>query len=195
MIGRQMNRHHVELTRWAMGFMDLKPGDTVLDLGSGAGMAAAQLAAAVDGGKVIGIDYSDDMIAAAREYNAEAIADRRVEIIKGDIASLPFEHESVDKAFSIESFYYWPDYPTTIGGIYAVIKPGGRFAVVLEWSKESTNIKTISKLAETMNCPLHSGDEISEMMSGCGFGAIRQEFRRDKNWLFVSGVKPVLSDA
>src|SRR5882757_4032607 len=69
--GAKMERHHLDITQKTMRLMDLRPGERVLDLGSGSGWATQLLARVVNGGpqnpgQVVGIDISDEMVRQAR---------------------------------------------------------------------------------------------------------------------------------
>jgi 2-polyprenyl-3-methyl-5-hydroxy-6-metoxy-1,4-benzoquinol methylase len=61
-----MNFGHSGLTKWGLGFIDIKSDIDVLDIGCGGGKTVKQLAGIATGGKVVGIDYSPDAVAVAR---------------------------------------------------------------------------------------------------------------------------------
>jgi arsenite methyltransferase len=107
----------------------LQPGETVVDLGSGAGLdcflAARQVGAA---GCVIGIDMTDEMLERARE-NAARGGFSNVEFRKGDIEALPVEDASVDVLLSNCVLNLVPDKRRAFDEITRVLKPGGRIAV------------------------------------------------------------------
>jgi len=107
----------------------VKPGDTVLDLGSGAGIDLL-LASKFAGpeGQVIGVDMTDAMIERARANIAEAGADN-VEVRKGVIEELPVDDSSVDIVISNCVINLSPDKPAVFSEISRVLKPGGRFSV------------------------------------------------------------------
>ena len=107
----------------------VKAGDTVLDLGSGAGIDLL-LAAKFAGpeGRVIGVDMTDAMIERARANIAEAGADN-VEVRKGVIEQLPVEDSSVDIVISNCVINLSPDKPAVFSEIARVVKPGGRFSI------------------------------------------------------------------
>jgi SAM-dependent methyltransferase len=107
----------------------LKSGETVLDLGSGAGFDCF-LAANVVGktGKVIGVDMTPDMIAKARE-NAVKGDYQNVEFRQGEIENLPVADNSVDTVISNCVINLVPDKRSAFREICRVLKPGGKFIV------------------------------------------------------------------
>jgi SAM-dependent methyltransferase len=107
----------------------LAPGETVLDLGSGAGFDAVLAVAAVGPtGRVIGVDMTDDMLAKARA-NAERAGHANVEFRKGYIEALPLDDASVDVVISNCVINLSPDKPAVYREVARVLRPGGRMIV------------------------------------------------------------------
>ncbi len=108
---------------------ELKPGDTVLDLGSGGGIDVLLSARRVGPtGKAFGLDMTDEMLALARENQKRAGVDN-VEFLKGDIESIPLPDSSVDVIISNCVINLSSDKDRAIAEAFRVLKPGGRFAV------------------------------------------------------------------
>ncbi|MFC1988424.1 arsenite methyltransferase [Chloroflexota bacterium] len=107
----------------------LKEGDTVLDLGSGAGFDCFLAAGRVgESGKIIGVDMTPEMIEKARE-NAEKGDFRNVEFRLGEIENLPAPDNSVDVVLSNCVINLVPDKTKAFGETFRVLKPGGRFMI------------------------------------------------------------------
>lgn len=108
---------------------ELRPGEAVLDLGSGGGidcfLAAEQVGSA---GRVIGVDMTDEMLKLARA-NARKIGARNVEFRKGEIEALPVEDVSVDVILSNCVINLSTNKDQVLREAYRVLKPGGRFRV------------------------------------------------------------------
>jgi arsenite methyltransferase len=112
-----------------LAFQDVQPGQTVLDLGSGAGLDLLIAAKKVGfEGKVIGVDMTDEMLDAARA-NAEKAGATQVELRKGVIEQLPVEDRSVDWVISNCVINLSTDKPAVFREVARVLAPGGRFAV------------------------------------------------------------------
>jgi SAM-dependent methyltransferase len=108
---------------------DLREGETVLDLGSGAGADVLISAGRVGpSGKVIGLDMTDEMLALARA-NASAAGVENVEFVKGYLEAMPLVGASIDVVISNCVINLSGDKPAVIREAARVLRPGGRFAV------------------------------------------------------------------
>jgi SAM-dependent methyltransferase len=108
---------------------DLQPGETVLDLGSGAGADVLISARRVaPGGKAIGLDMTDEMLVLARE-NAAAAGVENVEFVKGYLEAMPLGDASVDVVISNCVVNLSGDKPAVFAEAARVLRPGGRFAI------------------------------------------------------------------
>jgi ubiquinone/menaquinone biosynthesis C-methylase UbiE len=108
---------------------DLHDGETVLDLGSGAGADVLISARTVaPSGKAIGLDMTDEMLDLARRNAAEAGVDN-VEFVKGYLEAIPLDDSTVDVVISNCVINLAADKPKVIAEASRVLKPGGRFAV------------------------------------------------------------------
>jgi len=135
----------------------LKPGQTVLDLGSGAGLDVFVARNEVgDNGHVIGVDMTAEMIAKARE-NAEKSGFDNVEFRLGEIEHLPVESDSIDVVISNCVLNLVPDKQRAFTEIFRVLKPGGHFC--------------ISDIVSSQQLPAWLKG-IAEAYAGCVAGAI-----------------------
>ncbi len=145
-------------------YTHIKSGDTVLDLGSGAGNDCFVVRALVgDTGKVIGIDFSDTMLDQARR-NAEKLGYDNVDFIEGDIEDIPVPPDSVDVVVSNCVLNLVPDKIKAFSGIYKVLKPGGSFSI--------SDVVLQGELPQELM-------ESAEMYAGCVAGAIEKEIYLD----------------
>ena len=108
------------INRWAVGALDLTGSEEVLDVGFGGGVGLEMVAARLRDGRVTGIDISQEM--------ALAVAGRFA-VARADVAALPFADASFDRAYSVNSVFFWPDPAAGVAEIHRVLRPGG-FAVI-----------------------------------------------------------------
>jgi demethylmenaquinone methyltransferase/2-methoxy-6-polyprenyl-1,4-benzoquinol methylase len=102
-------------------------GDRVLDVATGTGMVAAELLARAPGCRVVGIDQSAEMLAAARARFAGGSGER-IELIEGQAEALPFADGSFDVLTVTYLLRYVDDPRATVGELARVVRPGGRVA-------------------------------------------------------------------
>lgn len=137
----------------------IEPGQTVLDLGSGAGndvFVARRLVG--ESGRVIGIDMTPEMIERARD-NAARLGYANVEFRQGQIEAMPVEDGSVDTAISNCVLNLVPDKPRAFAELHRVLRPGGRFCI--------SDIVSSGKLPAEVA-------EVAALYVGCVAGAIPQ---------------------
>lgn len=141
-------------------FAKIKAGDTVIDLGSGAGndcfIARAETG---ETGKVIGIDFTPAMIDKARA-NAEKRGFNNVEFRQGDIEKMPVTSNVADVIVSNCVLNLVPNKDGVISEIYRVLKPGGHFSI--------SDVVLAGELPEALQ-------KDAEMYAGCVAGAIQKQ--------------------
>lgn len=140
-------------------FAHISQGDTVIDLGSGAGndCFVARHEIGVEG-KVIGIDFTPEMIEKARA-NAEKLGYNNVEFRQGDIDDMPVNDDVADVIVSNCVLNLVPDKQKVISEIFRVLKPGGHFSI--------SDIVLVGDLPEALKSD-------AEMYAGCVAGAIQK---------------------
>jgi ubiquinone/menaquinone biosynthesis C-methylase UbiE len=152
----------------------LQPGETVLDLGSGAGLDCFLAARQVgQSGQVIGVDMTPEMLARARA-NAAEMGIENVSFRQGYIEQLPVEDDSVDVIISNCVINLSPDKRQVLGEMKRVLKPGGRIAI--------TDIATRGPIA-----PAYAEDP--NAWSACVSGALPVEQWLD--WLEALGFEQI----
>jgi ubiquinone/menaquinone biosynthesis C-methylase UbiE len=132
--GDEMELHHLPIFEPVLPIMDVKPTDRVLDLGSGSGWATRLVAKRFHPKKIVGIDISDEMVRRAAEQS-KGIAN--IEFKQGAAEKIPLPDASVDKIFSIESFYYWPDQMAGLKEAKRVLAPGGELFILINLYKDN----------------------------------------------------------
>lgn len=140
-------------------FAKINKGDTVIDLGSGAGNDAF-VARKLTGetGKVIGIDFTEAMIARARD-NAEKLGLNNVEFRQGDIEDMPVTSNKADVIVSNCVLNLVPNKHKVFSEVYRVLKPGGHFSI--------SDIVLEGELPAKWK-------EVAELYAGCVSGAIQR---------------------
>lgn len=180
----------------------LRPGETVLDLGSGGGfdcfLAAKQVGAS---GRVIGVDMTPDMVTKARA-NARKLDAKNVEFRLGEIEHLPLPDGSVDVILSNCVINLSPDKASVFSDAFRVLKPGGRLAISDVVKLEALPQALENDVAALTGCVSGAAtvEVIRELLQRAGFENIQVNVRKEsrefiRDWIPGSGVEDFIASA
>ncbi|MDE3188024.1 MAG: arsenite methyltransferase [Acidobacteriota bacterium] len=174
--------------------IELKPGETVLDLGSGGGIDVLLSARRVGpAGKAYGLDMTDDMLALARENQRQAGAEN-VEFLKGEIEDIPLADGSVDVVISNCVINLSADKDRVLREAFRVLRPGGRFAVSDVVARGDVPVEVRRSMELWVGCIAGALEETEYMdkLERAGFTGISVEPTRVYN---VEDARTFLQDA
>jgi len=180
----------------------LRPGETVLDLGSGGGfdcfLAAKQVGA---GGRVIGVDMTVEMIAKARK-NARALEVSNVEFRLGEIEHLPVADASVDVVISNCVVNLSPDKPQVYREAFRALRSGGRIAISDVVSMKPLPDEVRTSLEAHAGCIAGAAavSDVQAMLAAAGFRDVHVDARPEsrafiRDWLPDSGIEDFIMSA
>lgn len=167
-----MNISNIFVTEMTYELMELKPSDTILEIGFGNGKFLSMLTERVH--LVVGIDFSEDMVREAAENNRTAIATGRLELQKASISSIPFPDNTFDKVCTINTLYFWPDPTRDLAEIKRVLKPGGTLYLGIR-TKETLSQMTFTEYG----FKLYEFEELRALLVSAGFTAIERHQRTE----------------
>lgn len=182
----EMNEHHAPLVAWGLSFLPTKPGRKCLDLGCGGGGTIAYLLNEKKAFYCCGVDYSKIAVIEAKKNNEEAIGQNRCEIIRSDVANLPFKDETFDLASAIETIYFWPNPLQALQEAYRVLKPGGFIVVANEDDGEDAD-KANGLLSIMPTMKFYNENALRSLLNQAGFQKI--ETQTKNSWVVAMGRK------
>lgn len=165
---KSMNKEHTPVSLWGLKHLDISAQDTVLDIGCGGGMNINRMAKKA--GKVYGIDYSEESVKLSKEVNSREIDDGTVEVLEGNVASLPFEDETFDIVTAFETVYFWPDIEKCFGEVKRVLKPDGTFLIGMETNGSDNLIMRFWQ--HFIDMELYDDNEIRGFLKNNGYSDI-----------------------
>jgi arsenite methyltransferase len=157
----------------------MRPGETVLDLGSGAGFDCFLAASRVGRtGRVIGVDMTPEMVTKARD-NARRISAATVDFRLGEIEHLPVPDESVDVIISNCVINLSPDKGAVFREALRVLKPGGRIAISDVVATQAIPKEVAQSVEALTGCVAGAApaDEIRALLAAAGFEGIKVDLR------------------
>ncbi len=177
-----MNMCHAPLTNWGLSLIGIQDGWTMLDIGCGGGATLQRLTKRSKGSMVYGIDISEESVAKAANLNA-AVLNKQVFVTQGSAEKLPYEDWKFDLVTAVETVYFWPNLPHCLQEVRRVLKPGGKFAIMVEVADENSKWVT---LVDGMKA--YTPEKLQEMLTDAGF--LQTEIHRKRpSYATVIGVK------
>jgi SAM-dependent methyltransferase len=151
---------NVARSRWAVELLDLAPGERLLEVGCGPGVAIATAARAAT---VVGVDPSPVMISQARRRNRRAVRTGRVTLHCAPVEHLPAFDAPFDKALAVNTVGHWDEPAAGLERIRATLRPGGTIALVAQpRNPGATAADTVA-----------AGRKVVALLEGAGYVATR----------------------
>lgn len=117
---------------WTVALLDPRPGERVLELGCGPGLALAAAARRVGPGLVVGVDHSPAMLRHARLRNLADVARGRVRLVPGEVDALPPLPGPFDALLAVNAILWSEDPDALVRRLAALMRPGGRMAITFQ---------------------------------------------------------------
>ena len=176
----RMNSSHSKLTDWGLSHIPIESHYTILDVGCGGGRTISKLAAIATQGKVYGVDYSEESVAATMKTNTQWINRGRAEVHPGSVSELSFPDNTFDLVTAVET-----DWPKLLH------KSLDALILIAEVYKGA--ISAVSKLAEKhaaqTGMTLLTVNEHRELLTNAGYSNAQVIEERSKGWICSLGGK------
>lgn len=156
LVGYAMAVKSRQRSLWVLSLLDVQPDDHVLEIGFGPGVDVQRVSRVA--AFVAGIDHSAVMVQQARRRNRGAIRAGRVDIRQGTIAEqLPFADGEFSKAFTINSYQFWPDPIAGVRELRRVLRPGGVIAITIQPRWQGATDGDARRVGEEVRALLQDG--------------------------------------
>lgn len=188
----RMNKSHSKLTDWGLQHVAIGRHDSILDVGCGGGRTVGKLAAIASEGRIYGVDYSEESVAATKRNNAELVTAGRVEVRQGPVSELPFGDRMFDLVTGIETHFWWPDIAAGMREILRVLKPGGTLILIAEVYKGASrgSARLMEKYADRAGLKLLTAEEHRKLFEDAGYAHVEVDAIPEKAWICAEGKKP-----
>ena len=166
--------------------LDLSPNDQVLEIGFGNGAFIKDIIQQIHPGTYAGIDISTTMVRLARHKNASLVKANKAQLIHGNISNLPFDDNSFNKVFTVNTIYFWENPLQVMEEVKKVLFPGGRFVITLATREAMSDSKYTREKFK-----LYEKTEVEELFLMAEFTNVYSTYKRlnFEDSLCVSGQK------
>lgn len=181
-----MNLMHNKIAMWGLSNIEIKNTDNILDIGCGGGKNISNLLKKASDAKVYGVDYSKSSVENSKKFNRKAISEGKVDVVQGNVSSLPFEDEKFDLATAFETVYFWPDLVNDFKEVKRVLKSGGRFFIC----NEAAKLEEFENWSNLIDMTIHTKEQLQDALIQAGFTDILPHEHENGKWLCVIAQKP-----
>lgn len=183
-IARLMNRMNAGMSAHALGQLDVRPTDHVLEIGFGGGVALRSLMPLA--ACVCGLDRSQDMVRSIRRRYRAKIAATGGRFLCGSVEQIPFASASFDRVLSVNTIYFWRPLEAGVAEIHRVLRPGGRVAIGF---LPAEGMAPMNMPADIFT--LRDAQALSAVLAAAGFCAITlRQPRPGVSWRTLVATRP-----
>ncbi len=184
---RLMNVCHSPIATWGFSKLSMRDNLNILDIGCGGGKNIATWLRKSKNSHVTGLDYSEVSVAESSKKNKRAIKRNRCEILRGNVAEMPFSDNTFDCVSAFETIYFWPGLEECFTEVNRVLKHGGIFMVCNGSDGENESDEKWVNIIEGMS--VYNEDQLHSALEKAGFYKIKCYINTEKHWLCIFAKK------
>ncbi len=184
-VGFNMNEGNLVINLRALDVVDAQPGERILELGMGNGAFVKQLLGEDHTIKYTGADFSELMVEEAIILNQELVDDDRARFVLSDGLTIPFRDGEFDKAFTVNTIYFWTDAIPMLAEFRRVLKPGGELIIAMR-PKDMMQLYPFTKY----NFAMYSQSDLEELLTANGFTVLESTREMEGARAFGEGEQP-----
>ncbi len=163
-IGEKMNKGNLYINQYTIEALSVSPHDNILELGMGNGFFVKDILSVDETVKYTGYDFSEEMVEASVKKNKEFIEDGVAQFVLGNAEHMPFENETFNKAFTINTVYFWENQETVLSEFRRVLKPNGKLFIAV---RPKSNLQEMPFTKYGFN--MFSKEELIKLLSSNAF--------------------------
>ena len=184
---RLMNVCHSPIATWGFSKLSMRNNLNILDIGCGGGKNISTWLRKSKNSHVTGLDYSEVSVAESSKKNKWAIKRNRCEILRGNVAEMPFSDNTFDCVSAFETIYFWPGLEECFTEVNRVLKHGGIFMVCNGSDGENKSDEKWVNIIEGMS--VYNEDQLHSALEKAGFYKIKCYINTKKHWLCIFAKK------
>lgn len=184
---RLMNVCHSPIATWGFSKLSMRNNLNILDIGCGGGKNIATWLRKSKNSHVTGLDYSEVSVDESSKKNKWAIKRNRCEILRGNVAEMPFSDNTFDCVSAFETIYFWPGLENCFTEVNRVLKHGGIFMVCNGSDGENESDEKWVNIIEGMS--VYNEDQLHSALEKAGFYKIKCYINTEKHWLCIFAKK------
>ena len=184
---RLMNVCHNPIATWGFSKLSMRDNLNILDIGCGGGKNIATWLRKSKNSHVTGLDYSEVSVDESSKKNKWAIKRNRCEILRGNVAEMPFSDNTFDCVSAFETIYFWPGLEECFTEVNRVLKHGGIFMVCNGSDGENESDEKWVNIIEGMS--VYNEDQLHSALEKAGFYKIKCYINTEKHWLCIFAKK------
>ncbi|WP_432644759.1 class I SAM-dependent methyltransferase [Methanobrevibacter sp.] len=186
----RMNKSHESMAQWGVSHFEVQSDSKILDIGCGGGKNIERFAKQIsEGGKVVGIDYSDVSVEKSSKLNQEFIDQKIVDVLQASVSDMPFDDATFDIVTGFETIYFWPDFISDLKEVNRVLKKDGLVFFCNEAVYREGEMEKYDDLVELLDMKIYSEDVLKESLEKTGFKDFKAYLNDENDWICVTARK------
>ena len=186
---QRMNNHHASVTEWGQSFITAEKPRHILDIGCGGGGALERISERYPYAKLYGVDYSKTAVEESLKHNIALLSDGRLQVECASVEKLPYEDSSFDVAYTVESFYFWPDPAENLKEVYRVLKNSGALFVIADLYEHDGMDESARQYLKDRGLYSPTAEVFEKIFKDAGFSEVIIHTKEDTDWICAEGRK------